>query len=469
MSAAKVAAMVESILDDGPVLDPRDPLPTARKFLTACHTVDGLRTLHHHRGEFLIWGGSAYRIADDAETRAALYGFLDRAQRVGKNGKPKPFQPNRNKVGDALDALRAAANLSADLSPPAWLSTVPDMTAPVEEYIVTANGLLHLPTHDLRPATPAFFSTNALPVPFDQDAPDPEVWLAFLDSLWPDDRESIDTLQELFGYMLTPDTRQQKIFMLVGPKRSGKSTITRTLTALIGTDNMVSPTLGSFGTNFGLEPLIGKMVATITDARLGGRADQSAIAERLLSVSGEDTVTTDRKFKSKWSGRLTTRFLILTNELPRIADASGALASRFIILKLTESFYGREDLTLPERIARELPGIFRWSLDGLARLRARGHFKQPESARQAADELGILGAPVAAFVQERCIVAPGLTCEANAMFLAYLDWCADNGRRQPSNKQTFGRDLHAAVAGLKVVRPRDGQARNRIYEGIELQ
>ena len=136
---------------------------------------------------------------------------------------------------------------------------------------------------------------------------------------------------------------------------------------------------------------------------------------------------------------------------------------------LTESFYGREDLTLPERIAHELPGIFRWSLDGLDRLRARGHFEQPESARQAVDELGLLGAPVAAFAQERCIVGPGRTCAVDAMFRAWRDWCADNGRLQPGTKQTFGRDLRAALPGLKVTRPRDGQARYRTYEGIELQ
>jgi putative DNA primase/helicase len=42
--------------------------------------------------------------------------------------------------------------------------------------------------------------------------------------------------------------------------------------------------LASLGQKFGLSPPIGKQLAVIADARLGGRADQQAIAERLLSV-----------------------------------------------------------------------------------------------------------------------------------------------------------------------------------------
>ena len=154
--------------------------------------------------------------------------------------------------------------------------------------------------------------------------------------------EAIDTLQEFFGYCLTADTRQQKAFALIGPKRSGKGTIARVL-ANLGAHNCVAPTLAGLDTTFGLEPLIGKRVAIISDARLSGRADQHAITERLLSITGEDAITIGRKYKSAWTGQLQTRFLIISNELFRLADASGALASRFILLMLTESFYGRED------------------------------------------------------------------------------------------------------------------------------
>jgi putative DNA primase/helicase len=59
------------------------------------------------------------------------------------------------------------------------------------------------------------------------------------------------------------------------------------------------------------------------DARLGSRADNMIAVERLLSISGEDTITIDRKYRDPWTGRLPARFMILTNELPRFSDSSG--------------------------------------------------------------------------------------------------------------------------------------------------
>jgi putative DNA primase/helicase len=92
-----------------------------------------------------------------------------------------------------------------------------------------------------------------------------------------------------------------------------------------------------------------------------------------------------------------TRFVVLTNELPRFTDSSGALASRFIVFMLNKSFYGHENPALTEELCRELPGIFNWSLDGLQSLRARGRFEQPISSADAIREMEDLASPVGAF------------------------------------------------------------------------
>ena len=61
--------------------------------------------------------------------------------------------------------------------------------------------------------------------------------------------------------------------------------------------------MSSLSKNFGLSPLIGKPLAVISDARLGG-GDQRDALERLLSISGEDTITIDRKHRDLWTGTL---------------------------------------------------------------------------------------------------------------------------------------------------------------------
>jgi putative DNA primase/helicase len=235
---------------------------------------------------------------------------------------------------------------------------------------------------------------------------------------------------------------------------------------MVGRDNVAAPTLASLSSQFGLAPLIGKPLAIVADARLGSKSDQSAIAERLLSISGEDTHTIDRKFQSSWTGRLATRFLIFTNELPRLADASGALASRFVVLTLQNSFLGNEDPGLYSRLLGELPGILNWAREGYLRLRLRGYFIQPESAREAIADLEALGSPVTAFVRDRCTIEAGCETLASVVYTEWQAWCLEGGR-QAGTAQTFGRDLKAAFPALKVRQSRVVD-RARAYVGIRL-
>ena len=110
---------------------------------------------------------------------------------------------------------------------------------------------------------------NALDYEFQPDAPQPNQWLEFLNSLWADDQQSIETLQEWFGYCLLPDTRHHKILLTLGPPRSGKGMIARAQRGLIGPKNVVGPALSSLAHPFGLQQLLGKSLAIISDARIG--------------------------------------------------------------------------------------------------------------------------------------------------------------------------------------------------------
>lgn len=448
------------------ILDRRDPMPSARALIADSYTVGNIVTMRHYRGGFYSWSGACYAHVDQDAVNAEIWRFLEWSLHATEEGT-KPFQPTRARVGDVFSALAAASNLSASTEAPTWLGDNSNLP-PADEFMPVGNGLLHLASGDLYPATPAYFGLNAASVNYDPDAPEPAEWLRFLSQIWPDDSQSIEALQDLFGYLLSPDTSQQKIGLIVGPKRSGKGTIARVITALLGQGSVAQPTLASLATNFGLAPLIGKSLAIIGDARLSGKADQAAIAERLLSISGEDALTIDRKFLNAWTGRIGARFLIFTNEIPRIADASGALASRFVVLTMCQSFYGKEDRGLSNRLVGELSGILSWALVGYRRLHERGYFTQPDSAQDAVSELAELGSPIATFLKEKCTVAPGGRVSPMVLYREWVEWCAANGRTTAGTKQTFGRDLRSAVAGIKMSHPRTDGGRERYYEGIAL-
>ena len=224
--------------------------------------------LRFWRGTWFYWRDGAYSRNPTVRSPRRVVDYLDRGF----------CKLTSSDVSNVLDGLRAKARLSHHVEPPAWLGNAPPWN-PLD-VIVCKNGMIHLPTLTagkpdfLLPATPRYFTTTAIAYDFNGNAPAPAAWLKFLAELWPDDPGSISALQEWTGYLLTPDTRQQKILLDVGPRRSGKGTIARIIRSLVGPANVGGPTLASLALNFGLWPLVGRSLAIISDARLGGRTDQ---------------------------------------------------------------------------------------------------------------------------------------------------------------------------------------------------
>jgi putative DNA primase/helicase len=446
-------------------LDRRDPMGSARALKSECFTDgSGRRLLHRYRGAYWHYRNGCYREVEAEVIRSETWTFLDGATLMEGDS----FRPTISRVADVVQALESLCQLSNLLEAPAWLAGAADLHPP-SEYFALGNGLLHLPTGELHPPTPDFFTLSASEVVFDERAPPPTNWWAFLEQIFGDDVAAKVALQDWFGYVLAPDTSQQKILLIVGPPRSGKGTIGRLLTSLLGRDNVVGPTLTSLANTFGLQPLIGRPLAIISDARIGARADQAAIAERLLSISGEDVQTIDRKHRQSWTGRVPTRFMVLTNELPRIADSSSALAKRYLVLTLQTSFLGIEDHGLDSRLQAELPGILNWALEGYSRLRRRGHFVQPDSARDAIGDLEALSSPMSAFIADCCIVGGGCGVLISDLYSAWKEWCTANGRDRPGSLQSFCRDLRSASPALRRTQPRGLDGRPGVYQGIKLR
>ena len=428
------------------------------------------RLLHHHE-EFLDWDGAAYVDLAEATMRAEAWAFFETC-RVRDKEELRPFIPNPGAVSAALDALRAVSHLAPSREePPRWLDgrAGPDPL----ELLPTRSGLLHLPTGDLMPATPELFTRNALDFSHDPGAPEPERWLGFLSEVWPgeDEADCIAALQEFMGYLLTPDTSLQKALLIPGPKRSGKGTIGRIMGKLVGEANTVAPSLNSFGrSDFGLEPLLAKQLAIVSDMRLSGRTDEAAVAENLLRITGEDRVSVNRKHRSALEVTLRARFVVMTNEVPRFADRSGALVSRFIVLPMRQSFFGREDTGLTAALMGELPGILNWAVEGWRRVRATGRITQPQAGADVSMQMGDLSSPLPAFVREWCEVGADQWVGKDRLFAAFRAWHREHrGQDYTGNAAVFARDLYSAMDGqVRDCKRREGEIRLPGFGGIAL-
>jgi putative DNA primase/helicase len=207
--------------------------------------------------------------------------------------------------------------------------------------------------------------------------------------------------------------------------------------------------LESLDNEFGLEDLIDKQLAIVADARLDGRSHKAV--SRLLSISGQDKMTINRKNEKKWHGTLGVRFLILTNPL-NFTDASGVIATRFIPVVFSENFEGRLNDNLPAELLTELPGILNWAIEGLRRLRACGHFVLPPSSLDVLNKLKRKAAPVLNFIDDECELGTDCYIKLDDLFPIYREWCEVNGHRAMS-KSAFSTALEDADPSIKCKRP----------------
>ena len=449
---------------DWPVLDPKNPLDMARRFMQLANRIHLMRW----RGEFFGWSAAAccWSTIGIEQLKSEIYLFLEKCCAPSRDGGVEPIKPKKSIVEEVFSSLQALTQVDQDLEPPAWRESG---DRPAVNLIAFEAGLLDYTTRESIPPTPSLINMNAAPFKYSPTASSAPQWCDFLERLWPGDPESIDLLEEWFGYCLTQDTRQQKAMMMIGPKRSGKGTITRVLSSLVGPRNVCSPRMSDLGDRFGLWALIGKTVATISDARVTSKQDHGPLIQAILSITGEDYLTVDRKNLVPWTGRLRTRLMLVSNDLLKMSDGSGALVSRFLVLRMTHSFIGQEDLELENKLTAELPAILNRALGGLDRLRKRGRFQQPQSGKTLIRELEGLTSGIGAFVAECCERESSLITTIDDLFAEWSKWCDKNGRKDASTKQSFGASLRGACPELEDSRP-GGRGKQKLsYIGIGLR
>lgn len=466
-----------------------NPHEIGRRHVRENHSHPDGPTIRFWNGEFHIWRNGAYRPIKDKELKgrlsntanaildAAYYRDLrEYAASQGDGKRPKPTPVTVAMIASVHQAMTGSVQIPMDIHPnaPCWLGGEAPAWKP-SETLALQNALVHLPSYVAgspctMPPTPRYFTPSALAYDWTPDAPPPKRWLDFLAAIFPDDQESIDCLQEWMGLQLVPDTSHEKIMALIGPKRAGKGTIATIMQALVGELNYAGPQLSTFGntSDFVLEGLIGKLSAVIDDARMSSKSDPAVIAERLLSISGQGRVSVNRKYLSPWTGVLPCRITLIANELPRMIDQSGALASRFIVLQFTQTFLGREDHTLKAELPREMPGILLWAIEGWRRLKARGRLIQPASGVELHKEMDDMSSPISTFLRDCCIVDPNAMVSKSDLFRAWRAWCEEVNEKNVGVREMFGRNLRAAVPSLQTCQPRGDGRRIESWRGVGL-
>lgn len=441
------------------------PRDVAKELLASTYTEHGMRTIAYHREDWYRWRGQHWARATAEDLRDELYGPL---------GDEEGWKPNKRKLDNVLDAMRGLVRIPDDVNAPVWL---PDQQGgehlPATDRIAVRNGILDWTTRTLEDHTPRLFNLDSRPFDYQPDAPH-VVWDQFLADLFGPtwrrrDQESLDLLQEWFGYVVSPCMDQHKALLMIGPKRAGKGTIMRAVEQLVGGENTMGAQLRHFGQRFTLSGMVGKSLVTMGDVRSSARGEQEA-TEVLLGIIGEDDQMVDRKHREPIKVRFSCRIMAASNSIPHFVDPSGVVVSRWAVLRLTESFFGKEDKTLGDRIAREMPGILNWALDGLDRLTRNGRFTEPESGADTKATMSAMASQLYAFAEDRLNVTGDETDEIvfDDFYDSYRVWATNSGQQEMGKAKARGQlseGIEVEGQTMRAVRPRRQGRRDWLVQG----
>lgn len=435
------------------------------------------RDLVQWRGEWYQYKGRHYTrlTREDLEPRIfrAVKGELDKCwiERKDKEARPVAKVSGRL-VSDVIKATAAESYLKGHQELNSWIDGGPEDCVAMRNGILCLSELFKPPDERdnhkiLLPHNSKWFSTSSLPYDFDPNA-NCQAWIEFLNDVFNGDEESIRTLQQWFGLMLTPITSYQKMLFVIGQPRSGKGTIMRTMIDMLGRSSVASPSLNEFAGQFALHGLLDKTVVVIPDARLSARADTVAITERLLSITGEDPQDIQRKYLGTLHNmKLQVRFTLFSNVLPKLSDTSSAFMSRGIFLSMPNSYQGREDLGLSDRLYKELPGILNWAIAGRFDLLSGNRLRQPASGQRLVDEMRMAISPVAAFLEESCDRTGDVGTKD--LFDAFCQWSSENDQVLKMDISAFSKRVRDVLPNIERRRLSMGGSRAWRLIGISLK
>lgn len=388
-------------------------------------------------GVWLIWDGARWQIDEKLKIHRMAKEivpdiYLDSQNAGLQADKIRLFKwalqteglaTRNNMVKDARPALSVAVD---ELDTHAWLLNV-------------QNGTIDLRTGKLRPHEQNDYLTKMLAIDYDEQADCP-TWIDFINTSQWDKAEMIEYLQKAVGYSLTGDTGEKCMFILHGPKDTGKSTFVETMQML----------LSEYAIKIQTQTLMWRRekqqsndIAILKGARFV-HASEAEEHERLAEaqikeMTGGDTITCRFLHAEFFQFQPEFKLWLSTNHKPK-ASNDEALWGRLKLIPFTYRITDdQKDRKLKQKLKAELPGILKWAIDGCLKWQQDG-LKDPQIVSSATGNYRSQMDTIGDFIKDCCELHPDHEEMAGALYAAYKAWCVDVGERTES-KRAFGLKL----------------------------
>ncbi len=294
-----------------------------------------------------------------------------------------------------------------------------------------SNGTLDLRTDQFTEHRPEYGMTSVLPYEYDPNATCP-LFEKFLLDVTGNDLIETDLLIEFAGYCFSGDEYwRHNVLFLLGEGRNGKSLFIKILQACVGDDYYSAVSLNDLNDEQQRALLVNKLFNVCEETPEEGMLGAGSI---LNALSSGAMMTTKVVFEKPLNVRNKTKFIIISNYMPKIKGIGKAALDRLLIGTFNQDFSeasGRQDPFLFEKMIPELPGIMNMAIAGYKRMKARGHFIRSERSKGQTEELLKDNDNILMFVNE-CLKIEAFDEKDYSgdfqadIYKSYKNWCLDN-------------------------------------------
>ena len=309
------------------------------------------------------------------------------------------------------------------------------------KYFTMNNGLFNVTDKELIAHTPDIFTNNLLPYDYDHKAKCPR-FIEFLSEVFENDTEIIQFIQEAIGYGFHKEINTPAIFFLIGNGSNGKSVLIDTITSLYGAENTCTVSLNKFTNEYYLLELQEKLI-NISSETPNKTLGNSDIIKAVVAgdwVTGREPYTKPVQFKPY------AKHFFAMNEAPCLDDNSHGMWRRVYPIVFPHTFTEIDkDVHLTAKLAKELPGIFNWALDGYYRLKEQNfEFSKARSMKVSKDSYKSESDSVYAFTKAMFGPMEKNTVRFSTVYQQYERFCFENGHSDHVKKSEFKKKLQTA-------------------------
>lgn len=302
------------------------------------------------------------------------------------------------------------------------------------------NGTLDLENEKLREHSTTDLSTIQAAYLYDPNAKC-DKWLAFLNEVMEGVQDKINLLQEAAGYVLFPDCRHEKAFMLIGEGSNGKSVFINTLISVFGKENCSNVSISDLASVF--EPI--RLQHSIANFSTEMKSSIKGTEDKFKQCVSGETITAAYKGKDAVTYCPRSKWIFSANSFIGSQDITYGFTRRIMFVKFNRTFSGREiDRELSGKLKAELPGIFNWVLKGYKRLKEKGEFTITKEQENMMSEFMQAINPLAVYIDEKLVKPDFDRKSITEIYSDYSMWCKSAGTN-PQNRMNFTRNIKSLL------------------------